>query len=128
MSDWYGRLADLVVVVHLAFVVFVVAGGILVLRWPRLAWVHLPAAAWGAWIELSGWICPLTPLEVRLRQAGGEAGYAGGFIEHYLEPILYPVGLQRGVQILLAALVIGINALVYLRLVRRRVSRSVQRP
>jgi hypothetical protein len=127
MSDWYGRLADLVVVVHLAFVVFVVAGGILVLRWPRLAWVHLPAAAWGAWIELSGWICPLTPLEVRLRQAGGEAGYAGGFIEHYLEPILYPVGLQRGVQILLAALVIGINALVYLRLVRRRVSRSVQR-
>jgi hypothetical protein len=128
MNDWYGRLADLVVVVHAAFVCFVVAGGILVLRWPRLAWLHLPSAAWGAWIELSGWICPLTPLEVRLRQAAGEAGYAGGFIEHYLEPILYPVGMQRGVQILLAAVVIGVNALIYFRLYRRSASRPFRGP
>ncbi|MBL8424926.1 MAG: DUF2784 domain-containing protein, partial [Candidatus Accumulibacter phosphatis] len=77
-------LADGIVVLHCLFIAFVVLGGVLALRWPRLAWVHLPAACWGAAIELSGWICPLTPLENRFRQAAGEAGYAGSFIDHYL--------------------------------------------
>ena len=124
MSAWYARLADVVVLLHAAFVCFVVAGGFLVLRQPRIAWLHLPAAVWGAWIELSGWICPLTPLEVRLRRAAGQAGYTGGFIEHYLEPLLYPVGLQRSTQLVLGVLVIGLNAIIYLRLWRRITAQS----
>ena len=120
----YLRLADLVLVVHLAFVVFVVAGGLLVLRWPSLAWMHLPAAAWGILIEYAGWICPLTPLEVALRQRGGGAGYPGGFIEHYVTAALYPSGLSRGVQIGLGTLALAVNVLVYWRLVvRLRASR-----
>lgn len=115
----YLRLADLVLVVHLGFVVFVVAGGILVLRWPGLAWVHVPAAAWGILIEYAGWICPLTPLEVALRQRGGEAGYAGGFIEHYVTAVLYPSGLSRAVQIGLGTLALALNVFVYWRLVVR---------
>jgi hypothetical protein len=91
----YRLLADLVVVVHLGFVAFVVAGGLLVLRWPRLAWAHLPCAVWGALIEFAGWVCPLTPLENDLRRLGGEAGYEGGFVERYLTSVLYPHGLTR---------------------------------
>jgi len=113
-------LADGIVVLHFLFIAFVVLGGVLALRWPRLAWVHLPAACWGAAIELSGWICPLTPLENRFRQAAGEAGYAGSFIDHYLLPILYPVGLTRDIQYGLAAVVIIVNLAVYGRLLRRR--------
>lgn len=105
--------ADSVVVLHFAFIVFVVAGGLLVLRWPRLAWLHLPVVAWGAGIEFVGWICPLTPLENRLRRAAGEAGYAEGFIEHYLLPLIYPAGLTREIQIALGLFVLGVNALVY---------------
>lgn len=108
------------VVVHLAFVLFVVLGGLLVLRWPRVAWVHLPAAAWGVAIELAGWICPLTPLEVRLRRLGGGAGYAGGFVETYLLPVLYPRGLTREVQVVLAALVVAVNLVVYTAALWRR--------
>lgn len=106
-------LADLVVVVHLAFVLFVVLGGLLVLRWPRAMWLHLPAAAWGVWIELSGGICPLTPLENSLRRSGGLAGYSGGFVERYLLGVLYPDGLTREIQLGLAALVLLVNAAVY---------------
>lgn len=124
MTGWSALLADLVVVAHAAFVCFVVAGGLLALRWPRAAWLHLPAAAWGTWIELSGGICPLTPLEQRLRRAAGEAGYSGGFIEHYLEPVLYPIGLDRRTQLVLGILVIGINAAVYLKVARRHRRRS----
>lgn len=109
----YRLLADLVVVLHCAFVAFVVFGGLCALRWPRAAWIHLPVVAWGAGIEIVGGICPLTPLENRLRQLGGEAGYAGGFVEHYLLPVLYPAALTRNVQYLLAALVLGLNALIY---------------
>jgi hypothetical protein len=116
----YRALADAVLVVHLAFVLFVVLGGLLVLRWPRLAWLHLPAALWGVLVELAGYVCPLTPLEVALRQRGGESGYAGGFIEHYVTAALYPAGLTRATQILLGCLVLGINALVYARLMRRK--------
>ena len=116
----YSRLADLVLLVHFAFILFVVLGGFLVMRWPWLAWLHLPAALWGALIEFAGWICPLTPLEVSLRRAGGEAGYAGGFIERYLTPTIYPEGLTRSVQVALGLVVVVINVLVYLRLARRR--------
>ena len=109
----YRVLADLVVVVHFAFVLFVVGGVLLVLRWPHLAWAHLPAVAWGAWIELAGRICPLTPLEVRWRRLAGQAGYEGGFIEQYLLGVLYPAGLTRGVQVALGVAVLVVNLVVY---------------
>ena len=83
-------LADLLVLFHATFVLFVVAGGLLVLKWPRLAWLHIPCALWGVLIEFGGWICPLTPLENTLRQRAGEAGYSGGFVEHYVLHVLYP--------------------------------------
>jgi len=111
-------LATLVVLVHMAFVVFVVAGGVLALRWPRVAWVHLPAALWGAMIALAGFICPLTPLENWLRVRGGAAAYDTGFLEHYLLPILYPVALSRGVQVATGVFVVLMNALVYWRVLR----------
>ncbi|QBY54646.1 MULTISPECIES: DUF2784 domain-containing protein [Cupriavidus] len=117
ISAW---LADLVVIVHGLFIVFVVAGGLLVLRWPRLAWVHLPAAAWGVLIEWSGWICPLTPLENALRRAAGEAGYSGGFIERYLLPLIYPPGLTPAVQLWLGLVVLVVNVAVYAVWWRRR--------
>lgn len=109
----YRILADLVVGVHASFVVFVVAGGLLALRWPWVAAAHLPAAVWGTLIEFRGWICPLTPLEQSLRASAGQAGYEGGFIDHYLLPVLYPAGLTRGVQLVLGSLVIGVNLVVY---------------
>jgi len=112
-------LADLLVLLHLAFALFVVLGGFLVLRRPRLAWLHLPAAAWGAGIEAAGWICPLTPLENDLRRAAGQAGYAAGFIEHYLLRVLYPEGLTRSDQLALAGLVLAINLIAYTLLLRR---------
>jgi hypothetical protein len=112
-------LAATVVVGHLGFVLFVVLGGLLAWRRRIWAWPHLAAVAWGAWIELSGAICPLTPLENRLRQLGGEAGYQGDFIGHYLLPLLYPDGLDRTAQLVLAAFVIGLNAAIYSRLLVR---------
>ncbi|MFC1605710.1 DUF2784 domain-containing protein [Pseudomonadota bacterium] len=105
--------ADTLVVVHLAFVLFVVLGGLLVYRWPRWAWLHVPAFAWGALIEFNNWVCPLTPLEQRLRLAAGEGGYGGGFSEHYLLPLIYPEGLTREIQLALGLFVLAINALVY---------------
>ena len=116
----YSLLADLAVVLHFCFVLFVVLGGFLVLRWFRYVWLHLPVAAWGALIEFQGWICPLTHLENRWRRAAGERGYEGGFVEHYLMPVLYPDGLTRKVQILLGLLVIAINAAIYARVFVKR--------
>ena len=116
----YSLLADLVVGLHLAFVVFVVLGGLLVLRWPRVAWLHLPAVAWGALIEWRGWICPLTPLEVELRRRAGEAGYDEGFLDHYVIPLLYPPGLTRELQLGMAAGVVVLNAAVYGAVLWRR--------
>ena len=113
-------LATLVVVAHLLFVAFVVAGGLLALRWPRVAWLHLPAALWGVAIALGGFVCPLTPLENWLRVRAGQAPYDTGFLEHYLLPILYPTVLTRGGQIGTGVFVVLVNALVYLRVVRRR--------
>jgi hypothetical protein len=115
----YRVLADLVVGVHALFVAFVLVGGLLALRWRWVAALHLPAAVWGALIEFKGWICPLTPLEKSLRAAAGQAGYEGGFIEHYLLPVLYPAGLTRGVQLALGSAVIVVNLAVYAVLLRR---------
>jgi hypothetical protein len=106
-------LADLLVVVHFLFIVFVVVGGLTVLVRPWLVWIHLPAAAWGAIVTLGGFICPLTPLEQRLRAAGGGESYETGFIEHYLAPVIYPSGLTREVQWLLGIAVVAVNAMIY---------------
>ena len=115
----YRLSAELIVIFHALFVVFVVVGGVTVLRWPRLAWFHLPAAAWGALIEFGGWICPLTPLEKWLRVQAGLAAYEGGFIAHYLLPILYPAGLTRQTQVVLGLVVLAVNLAVYGYLLRR---------
>ena len=116
----YGWLADATVALHFAFIVFVVAGGFLVLRDVRWAWPHLPAVAWVVWLEFTGAICPLTPVENALRARAGEAGYAGGFIDHYLMPVIYPAGLTPKVQMALGASVLALNVIVYARLWRRR--------
>jgi hypothetical protein len=102
------------------FVLFVVLGGLLVLRWPRLAYLHLPAATWGVLIEFAGWVCPLTPLEQWLRLKAGEQGYSGSFIEHYVLPLLYPSALTRTIQVALGAVVIAVNLAIYGYLLRRR--------
>ena len=113
-------LADLVLAAHAAFLVFVVLGGLAVLRRPRVAWIHVPCALWGAWVEIAGWVCPLTPLEISLRWAAGEAGYAGGFLEHYVMPVMYPAGLTREIQVGLGIGVLALNLGVYAVLWRRR--------
>lgn len=115
----YRFLADLVLLVHLGFILFVVAGGFLVLRWPRLAWLHLPVAAWGFAISVFRWTCPLTPLENWLRRGAGQAGYDGTFIDHYLTPLIYPRGLTPATSWAIAAGVLAINVAVY-ALLRRR--------
>lgn len=112
----YVILADCVVLVHVAFVLFVTFGGVLGLRWRSLLWVHFPAAAWGIFIECTGWTCPLTPLENRLRAWSGEAGYTEDFISHYLLAMLYPESLTRSKQITLGMLVLLINGIVYARI------------
>ena len=119
-------LADAVLVVHLTFIVFVVAGAALLWRWPRLAWLHLPAAVWGAFAASSGTVCPLTPLENHFRGLAGEQGHAGGFIESYLLPLIYPGGLTPVVQWLLGGAVVVVNALAYAAWWRSR--RSAHRP
>jgi hypothetical protein len=116
----YRLWADMVVLLHASFVVFVVLGGVATLRRPRLAWVHLPAALWGVMIELGGWVCPLTDIENHLRRLGGDSAYDATFIEHYLEPILYPLGLTRRTQIVFGLAALFINLAVYARLWLRR--------
>jgi hypothetical protein len=115
----YRILADVIVIAHLAFIAFVLFGGLLALRWRWIPWLHLPAATWGFVVALKGWICPLTPLENVLRRAGGSAGYESDFIDHYIVPIIYPVGLTRELQIFFGLLVLAINLIIYLG-VRRR--------
>jgi len=115
--------ADAVLLLHLLFIAFALLGGVLVLRWHWLAWLHLPAVLWAVTVESLQWLCPLTPLENALRQAAGQAGYSAGFIEHYLLPIIYPAGLTHAIQLGLAALVVLANLLVYGFLLWRRRSR-----
>lgn len=110
----YTFFADLVVVLHASFVLFVMLGGLVVLWRPGMAWYHIPAVFWAAGIEFLGWICPLTPLENMLRVRGGNTGYATGFVDHYILPILYPAALTRKMQIGLGIIVLGVNAAVYL--------------
>ena len=117
---FYRVLADVVVVTHLVFIAFVVLGGLLALRWRFAPVLHLPAALWGVYIELSGGICPLTPLENNLRQMAGSEGYSGGFIDHYIVPIVYPAGLSDELQMVFAGLVILANILVYSFVLWRR--------
>ncbi len=116
----FGILADGLLLLHGLFVVFVVAGGLLVLRWPRAAWIHLPAAIWGAVIEFAGFICPLTPIEKAWRRAAGDRAYEGGFIEHYVTAALYPAGLTRPTQLALGGLVLAVNGWIYWTVWRRR--------
>ena len=109
----YGILADIVVWLHLVFVLFAVLGAILVVWRSRLIWLHLPAVFWAVWIELSGGTCPLTPLEIWLRKQAGQGGYRGDFVEQYLMPLLYPVDLTRNIQIMFGILVLFINLALY---------------
>jgi hypothetical protein len=116
----YALLADALVLFHFAFVVFAVLGGLLAFRWRWMPALHLPALAWSALVEFNGWICPLTPWENALRAAGGEGGYSGGFIEHYLLPLLYPAALTRELQWTLGTALVAFNLVVYLLLWWRR--------
>ncbi len=116
----YRLAADAVVLIHLGFIIFVVSGGFLAWRWRRLAWVHIPSAIWGALIEFAGWICPLTPLENKLRVLAGGVGYQGGFIENYLIPIMYPARLTTTVQLTIGAFVLLLNAFAYAVYFRRK--------
>ena len=109
----YRLAADAVVLLHLGFVLFVIAGALLAFRWRWIVLLHLPAVAWAALLEFRGWLCPLTPLELRLRAAGGQAGYSGGFVEQYILPVLYPAELDSSMQLALGSLVIVINVALY---------------
>jgi hypothetical protein len=119
----YSSVADLTLVTHFAFVVFSVLGGFLVLKWHRLAWIHVPAAVWAAVVEFTGWICPLTPLEHWLRLKSGAAIQELGFVERYLVPLLYPTPLTRGFQVILGAIVLGVNVAIYAWILRRSITR-----
>lgn len=121
---FYKLAADAVVLLHLGFVLFVVTGGLLVFRWRWMALLHLPAVIWAVLLEFNGWLCPLTPLELSLRAAGGQAGYGGGFVEHYILPALYPAELDTTLQIALGSFVIVINIALYGWLLWRLKSRD----
>jgi len=112
-------LADFVILVHVAFILFVLFGGLLAFRWRRAPWVHLPAVAWGSAVELFGWVCPLTALENLLRRSGGGAAYSVSFVERYLVPLVYPAELTREFQLLMGGTVIAVNAVVYFLVLRR---------
>jgi len=116
----YSLIADLVLLLHFAFVAFALFGGLLVWHRPRLAWLHLPALAWGVYVQWADRICPLTPLENQFRLRGGEAGYAGGFIEHYVSLLLYPDNLTLELRYVLGAVLLAVNVAVYARLIWRK--------
>jgi len=127
MSSYWARLAvDGIVLFHFGFVLFVLFGGLLLLKWRRLVWLHLPALAWGVLVEFSGWICPLTPLENVLREQAGLEMYRGDFVMHYIMPVLYPTTLTREMQILFGVLVMILNIAVYVCVIRRYLHRTGQ--
>ena len=119
-STFFRLAADAVVTVHIGFVFFVLLGGLLVLRWPRLVWLHVPAAVWGIVVEYGDRVCPLTAVENYLRLRGGTAAYQDDFIEHYIVPLLYPARLTRRAQVLFGSLAIAVNLMIYWRVVRRK--------
>lgn len=114
----YNLAATTIALIHLAFILFVLLGGLLVLRWPRMAWVHVPAAVWGVLIEFFGWWCPLTRWENYFLVQAGRAGYGGGFVAHYIMPVIYPPGLTRGMEIAIGVLVLIVNVSIYVRAFR----------
>ena len=114
----YNVSATALALLHLAFILFVLVGGFAVLRWPKLAWVHVPAAVWGVMIEFAGWWCPLTKWENQLLRAAGRAGYDTGFVNHYIMPIIYPAGLTRGLEIAIGVFVLALNLAIYVRVFR----------
>jgi hypothetical protein len=116
----YSIAADAVMLVHFCFIAFALAGSFLVLLWFRVIWLHLPALAWGAWIEASGRICPLTPLENHFRELAGQTTFGEGFITHYLGPIIYPSGLTRSTQFMLLGILVAVNAIGYGLVIRKR--------
>lgn len=124
----FALLAALVVAAHVAFVVFATAGGALVLRWPRLAWVHLPAAAWAVFVEFTGRLCPLTPLENQLRRRAGLGEYSGDFVAAYVFPILYPEGLTRDAQLTIGLFVLVLNVAAYALVIRQALARRKSAP
>jgi hypothetical protein len=119
--------ADIIVLVHLGFILFVALGGILVVKWRKVAFLHLPCALWGVLIAFGGWICPLTPLEMHFRQLAGQTGYDGGFIDHYVMPLVYPAGLTRGMQIAFGVTILTVNLLVYALVLVKRAKRKKNR-
>jgi len=122
-----GLAADVIVLAHLGFILFVALGGILVVKWRKVAFLHLPCALWGVLIALGGWICPLTPLEMHFRQLAGQAGYTGRFIDHYVLTIVYPAGLTREMQIAFGVIILSANLLVYARRLVNRAKRRKDR-
>ena len=125
---FYRIAADLVLMAHFAFIILVVAGALAAFRFPWFAWIHIPAASWGAFVELTGRICPLTTLENFLRVHAGQEGYANSFVEQYIFPVIYPTGLTRQVQLLLAGLVVAVNVIIYATiLLRKRTVREVNK-
>ncbi len=120
MTELFGLLAVMVVIMHLGFILFVMMGVLLVLHWPRLMWLHLPAVLWAFWIQIQGGYCPLTPFEKWLRLQAGQASYSEGFIQHYLEPVIYPAGLRAELHTALGILLLVFNGFVYLFILRRR--------
>ena len=117
--------ADAIVLLHFAFILFVLFGAWCVLRWKKVAWLHLPALLWGASVEFFGWICPLTPLELRLRGMAGQQGYSGGFVEHYVLPVIYPAGLTPAIQLRLGLFVVALNVAIYVFVIVRSRRRRV---
>jgi Protein of Unknown function (DUF2784) len=125
---FYRIAADLVLVAHFAFIILVVAGALVAFRFSWFAWIHIPAASWGAFVELTGRICPLTTLENFLRVHAGQEGYANSFVEQYIFPVIYPAGLTRQVQLLLAGMVVAVNVIIYATiLLRKRTVREVNK-
>lgn len=124
---FYRLLADIVVVLHFCFILFVLGGGVLVLFWRRCAWLHLPAVLWGILIELTGGVCPLTPLENWLRRQGEGAGYHTSFIEHYLIPVIYPAALTNELRLIFALLVVIINTVIYALVLRYKFKKTSAR-